>query len=74
MYKCSIKILKGKIDMEFSEIIKTIRSESNLSQEGLSGGLHVGFSSVNWWKNNKSRPNQIDRHLTENPLESVKMS
>ena len=59
--------------MEFSEIIKTIRSELNLSQEGLSGELHVGFSSVNWRKNNKSRPNQIDRYLTENLRESVKM-
>lgn len=48
--------------MELSEIIKTIRSELNLSQEGLARELHVGFSSVNRWENNKSKPNQIARY------------
>ena len=61
-YKCSVKIFKEKIDMELSEIIKTIRSELNLSQEGLARELHVGFSSVNRWENNKSKPNQIARY------------
>ena len=61
-YKCSIKFFKEKIDMELSEIIKTIRSELNLSQEGLARELHVGFSSVNRWENNKSKPNQIARY------------
>lgn len=48
--------------MELSEIIKIIRSELNLSQEGLARELHVGFSAVNRWENNKSRPNQIARY------------
>lgn len=48
--------------MELSEIIKTIRSELNLSQEGLARKLHSGFNSVNRWENNKSRPNQIARY------------
>ena len=61
-YKCRIKIFKEKIGMELSEIIKTIRSELNLSQEGLARELHVGFSSVNRWDNNKSKPNQIARY------------
>mgnify|MGYP001680349531 FL=1 len=61
-YKCRIKIFKEKIGMELSEIIKTIRSEINLSQEGLARELHVGFSSVNRWENNKSKPNQIARY------------
>lgn len=61
-YKCSVKIFKEKIDMELSEIIKTIRSELNLSQEGLARELHVGFNSVNRWENNKSKPNQIARY------------
>ena len=61
-YKCSIKIFKEKIDMELSEIIKTIRSELNLSQEGLARELHVGFSSVNRWENNRSKLNQIARY------------
>ena len=62
IYRYNIKILKEKIDMELSEIIKTIRSELNLSQEGLARELHVGFSSVNRWENNKSKPNQIARY------------
>lgn len=48
--------------MELSEIIKTIRSELNLSQEGLARELYVGFSSVNRWENNKSKPNHIARY------------
>lgn len=48
--------------MELSEIIKTIRLELGLSQEGLARELHVGFTSVNRWENNHTRPNQIARH------------
>lgn len=52
--------------MEISEIVKNIRFELNLSQEGLARELHMGFTSVNRWENNKSKPNQIARHaLTE---------
>ncbi len=48
--------------MEISEVIKSIRSQLSLSQEGLARGLHMGFTSVNRWENNKSKPNQIARH------------
>ncbi len=48
--------------MELSEIIKNIRLELNLSQEGLARELHVGFTSVNRWENRKTKPNQIARH------------
>ena len=48
--------------MKLYEIIKIIRSELNLSQEGLARELHVGLSSVNRWENNKSKPNQIARY------------
>lgn len=48
--------------MELSEIIKTIRLELGLSQEGLARELHVGFTSVNRWENNRTKPNQIARH------------
>lgn len=48
--------------MELSEVIKNIRLELNLSQEGLARELHVGFTSVNRWENNKTKPNQIARH------------
>lgn len=48
--------------MELNEIIKKIRTELRLSQEGLARELHVGFASINRWENSKSRPNQIARH------------
>lgn len=48
--------------MEISEVIKNIRSQLSLSQEGLARKLHMGFTSVNRWENNKSKPNQIARH------------
>ncbi|MEG0304400.1 MAG: XRE family transcriptional regulator [Oscillospiraceae bacterium] len=48
--------------MEFNEIIKAIRAELRLLQEGFARELHVGFTSVNRWKNCKSKPNQLARH------------
>ena len=48
--------------MELSEVIKKVRLELCLSQEGLARELHVGFTSVNRWENNHTRPNQIARH------------
>lgn len=48
--------------MKLSEIIKQIRLELGLSQEGLARELHVGFTSVNRWENSHAKPNQIARH------------
>lgn len=48
--------------MELSAIIKTIRLELGLSQEGLARELHVGFTAVNRWENNHTMPNQIAQH------------
>ncbi len=48
--------------MEFFELVKKIRLELGLSQEGLARELHVGFTSVNRWENNKAKPNQIARY------------
>ena len=48
--------------MKISEVIKNIRLELNLSKEGLARELHVGFTSVNRWENNKAKPNPIARH------------
>lgn len=53
---------KENCTMEISEVIKNIRSQLSLSQEGLARELHMGFSSVNRWENNKAKPNQIARH------------
>lgn len=49
--------------MEMSEVIKNIRSQLSLSQEGLARELHMGFTSVNRRENNKSKSNQIARHV-----------
>ena len=48
--------------MDISELIKKIRTELCLSQEALARELHVGFTSINRWENNKSKPNQIARY------------
>lgn len=48
--------------MKIAEVIKNIRSQLSLSQEGLARELHMGFTSVNRWENNKSKPNQIARY------------
>ena len=49
--------------MELNMVIKSIRTELGISQEALARELHVGFTSVNRWENNRSKPNQIARHL-----------
>lgn len=48
--------------MELNQIIKAIRTELGISQEAFARELHVGFTSVNRWENNKSKPNQLARH------------
>ena len=48
--------------MELNHIIKAIRTELGISQESLARELHVGFTSVNRWENNRTKPNQIARH------------
>lgn len=48
--------------MELGEIIRTIRLDLGLSQEGLARELHVGFTSVNRWENNRTKPNRIALH------------
>lgn len=53
--------------MELSEVVRKIRLELGLSQEGLARELHVGFTSVNRWENRQTNPNRIARHaLIEN--------
>ena len=47
--------------MEISELIKAIRSQLGLSQEAFADAIHVAFSTVNRWENNKSTPNGMAR-------------
>ena len=43
--------------MSFSEEIKSVRMKAFLSQVSFAEVLHVSFSSVNRWENNKGKPN-----------------
>jgi len=49
--------------METSDLIKAIRSQLGLSQEAFADVIHVAFSTVNRWENNKSTPNSMARAL-----------
>ena len=49
--------------METSELIKAIRSQLGMSQEAFADAIHVAFSTVNRWENNKSTPNSMARAL-----------
>jgi len=49
--------------METSELMKAIRSQLGLSQEAFADAIHVAFSTVNRWENNKSIPNSMARAL-----------
>lgn len=45
--------------MEMSELIKSIRTQLGMSQEAFAKVIHVAFSTVNRWENNRSTPNSI---------------
>lgn len=49
--------------MEISEIIKAIRSELKMTQTEFAEAIHVSFSTVNRWENNKVAPNRMARAL-----------
>lgn len=48
--------------MKLGEIIKAVRLELGLSQGGPARELHAGFTSVNRWENNHTKPNRIAIH------------
>lgn len=49
--------------MELSDLLKSIRSELNISQTELAEAIHVSFSTVNRWENKKVIPNRMARVL-----------
>lgn len=49
--------------MEMFELIKTIRLQLGMSQEAFAKAIHVAFSTVNRWENNRSMPNGMARAL-----------
>lgn len=51
------------MSMEISEVIKTIRAELQMSQTDFAEAVHVSFSTVNRWENNKVVPNRMAKAL-----------
>ena len=49
--------------MEISETIKAIREELQMTQTDFAEAIHVSFSTVNRWENNKVIPNRMARAL-----------
>jgi len=49
--------------MAISETIKAIRNEFKMTQTEFANAVHVSFSTVNRWENNKVVPNRMARAL-----------
>jgi len=49
--------------MEISEMIKAIRTELLMTQTDFAKAVHVSFSTVNRWENNKVIPNRMAQAL-----------
>lgn len=45
--------------MDFSQVVKNIRSRLNMSQEQLAREIHVSFATINRWENGKNNPNML---------------
>jgi len=45
--------------MEIYEVIKNIRKELNISQTEFAHAVHVSFSTVNRWENDRVKPNRL---------------
>lgn len=55
--------LRGFLSMKFSELVKYVRQELNISQEDLARAINVSFATVNRWENNKSNPNRLTKKV-----------
>jgi DNA-binding transcriptional regulator YiaG len=45
--------------MDTPELIKTIRLQLGMSQDAFAQAIHVAFSTVNRWENNRNIPNAM---------------
>jgi transcriptional regulator with XRE-family HTH domain len=45
----------------FSAVVKEVRKQLGLSQEGLARELGVSFATVNRWENDKTAPSKLVR-------------
>lgn len=50
----------------FSERVKKVRRQLNLSQEDLAHAIGVSFATVNRWENAKSSPSKLARKSFDN--------
>ncbi|MCR6544262.1 helix-turn-helix domain-containing protein [Dehalobacterium formicoaceticum] len=49
--------------MSIAETIKAIRRELQMTQTNFAEAVHVSFSTVNRWENNRVAPNRMARAL-----------
>lgn len=49
--------------MGIPELLKRIRNELQMTQSDLAEAIHVSFSTVNRWENNRVIPNRMARAL-----------
>lgn len=54
---------RSVMKMAISETIKAIRNELKMTQTEFADAVHVSFSTVNRWENNKVVPNRMARAL-----------
>ena len=45
--------------MEFSEFVKTVRTELKFSQQKLANALNVNFTTINRWENGHVMPSNL---------------
>ncbi len=60
--------------MEISGTLKSIRAELNITQTEFAEAVHVSFSTVNRWENNRVIPNRMARALILNFCEKKNVS
>lgn len=60
--------------MVISETIKAIREELQMTQTDFAEAIHVSFSTVNRWENNKVIPNRMARALILDLCEKRKVN
>lgn len=61
--QCYNRVYRSVMKMAISETIKAIRNELKMTQTEFADAVHVSFSTVNRWENNKVVPNRMARAL-----------
>ncbi len=53
-------------EQNLPELVKEVRRQLGISQEGLARDLGVSFATVNRWENGKSQPSKLARAQFDN--------